>query len=86
MIGVAYRLCQNCRPDLPGDDRRFGLLPGARPPALVVQLQLVQRAAAIPEAGRAAIAAVVGHTDETVIVIEHHAEIGGRAVCVAASY
>src|ERR1700682_5746046 len=74
-----------------------------RPPGSVspvVQFQLVQRAAAIKEAGAAAITAIVRDTDETVILIvppvlrvgilfsivssKHHAEIGGRTIPIGA--
>src|ERR1700681_468569 len=77
---------------------RWNHSPGSVVP--VVQFQLVQRAAAIKEAGAAAITTVVGDTDETVILIippvlrvgilfsmvssKHHSIIGGRAVRIGA--
>src|ERR1700681_1134512 len=77
---------------------RWNHSPGSVVP--VVQFQLVQRAAAIKEAGAAAITTIVGDTDETVILIvppvlrvgilfsivssKHHAKIGGRAVRIGA--
>lgn len=58
---------------------RFDLLK-QRP---VVQFQLVQRAAAIKEAG---VAAEDSNADENVVLIEHHAEVGDRTVDIAAGY
>ena len=58
--------------------------PTESPPGSVVQFQLVQRAAAIKEAGAAAVAAELANTDDSVILIEHHAVIGDRAVLIAA--
>ena len=50
----------------------------------IVQLQLVQCAAAIVEASAAAVASVISDTEETVIPIEDDAVIGGRAILIRA--
>jgi len=63
--------------------------PGTRTPSFtkpaVAQFHLVECAAAVVEAGAAALAAVLGDTDEgIVLLIEHHAVIGGCAVFIRA--